>query len=453
MKYPFDAKRKALPGVDRAVEFCFTEDGIEYRYTVYVPESFRPGMPLVIELHGGSASGNYQTRSTAWAALAEQNGFVVLYPSANYYTNPEARRPDWRCKTAEYEADCDYIKHIADKVIGEYKIDIGRVYMSGFSIGDNMAQVFASRYGCMLAGLAGFCGPTAAELLDERVFPGVPVPIIQIRGEDDLSMPVPALNRLPPEQIRPLKYQIDAENLELWIRKNAASAIPIIKNTDKINSLLYISSANNCDVHYIEVCGMGHEEPMFGMQYVWENCFKRYRRAGDRIERIIPSSTGTQENVFVIAEGYQKAYKNGCIIDLKYIPETASADVPDNYWRKMSEHDERMIPSLFMSAEDLAVLTDSCLVGDVLIKDGNRYVFYINTGLVIEETVEGEVIHLSSGRQAVEHNGVLYLPVYDVLRMMDLWPAEEEGVLYCSEEYSRLSSGAAIIIRDLLMTG
>ena len=453
MKYPFEAKSRALPGADRAVRSCLTEGGIEYRYTVYVPRSFRPGMPLVIELHGGSASGDYQTRSTAWAALAELNGFVVLYPSANYYTSPEAKRPDWRCKTAEYNADCDYIKHIADKVIEEYEIDKGRVYMSGFSIGDSMALVFASKYGSMLAGLAGFCGPAETEHLDERVFPGVPVPIIQIRGEEDLSMPVLAQNRLAVGEIRLLKHQINTENLKCWTKKNSAFAVPIINNKDKINSFLYISPANNCDVRYTEVCGMGHEEPMFGMQYVWESCFRRYCRTGDHIERILPPDAEIQESVFAIAEGCLKAYKNGCIIDLQYSPETAEVDIPDNYWRKMSEHDERMIPSLYISANDLAVLTDSCLVEDSLIKDGDRYTFYRNTGLVIKETLEGSVIHLSSGRQAVEHNGVLYLPVYDVLRMMGMWPAEKEGVLYCSKEYSILSSGAAKTIRGLLMTG
>ncbi|MBV9380144.1 MAG: PHB depolymerase family esterase [Streptosporangiaceae bacterium] len=48
---------------------------------IYVPASVRPNPPILLGLHGCSGSGPYFYQSTDFASLADQYGFIVIYPS------------------------------------------------------------------------------------------------------------------------------------------------------------------------------------------------------------------------------------------------------------------------------------------------------------------------------------------------------------------------------------
>ena len=50
---------------------------------VYVPNNVKPNPPILLALHGCQGSGPYLYSSTDFGSLADQYGFIVIYPSTN----------------------------------------------------------------------------------------------------------------------------------------------------------------------------------------------------------------------------------------------------------------------------------------------------------------------------------------------------------------------------------
>ena len=60
-------------------------DGLEDRWYEYVPKSYdgTKAVPLVISNHGGLMNGWAQAVYSSWTLLAEREGFICVFPSAN----------------------------------------------------------------------------------------------------------------------------------------------------------------------------------------------------------------------------------------------------------------------------------------------------------------------------------------------------------------------------------
>src|SRR5687768_9869668 len=57
---------------------------VERNYLLYVPETYDPGTPtpLILSLHGRSSNALQQTVLSEWNLLADEEGFIVVYPNA-----------------------------------------------------------------------------------------------------------------------------------------------------------------------------------------------------------------------------------------------------------------------------------------------------------------------------------------------------------------------------------
>src|SRR5690554_5832017 len=60
-----------------------THDELERSYVLYVPASINwsQPVPLVFVFHGGMGNGQSAMRMTGFNEVAEQNGFLVVYPN------------------------------------------------------------------------------------------------------------------------------------------------------------------------------------------------------------------------------------------------------------------------------------------------------------------------------------------------------------------------------------
>lgn len=102
-------------------------DGKNRNMIVYVPNNLPENSPLVITLHGFNQSAQYQMEHTKWNTVADTAKFVVVYP--NY---------DGGWWDVNGTSDTRFIEHIMDLMHEQYKIDLNRVYISGFSLGAMM---------------------------------------------------------------------------------------------------------------------------------------------------------------------------------------------------------------------------------------------------------------------------------------------------------------------------
>lgn len=136
----------------------FAHDGIDRGYRLYVPDGlsrFAGPRPLVLVLHGGGGSSrevHYATRGR-FDALAEAEGFLVLYP--------DAMRRVWDTGSGEISRglrprrdDAGFLKALIDDVARAYPVDRARIFATGVSRGGMEAYALACRNPGLLRAIA-----------------------------------------------------------------------------------------------------------------------------------------------------------------------------------------------------------------------------------------------------------------------------------------------------------
>ena len=166
-------------------------------YLLFVPRNYdrtKP-TPLVISMHGGAAWPAQQMNLSRWNRLADEHGFIVVYPSG-------ARFPRiWRVQRpgAGLTADVRFISELIDTLKAAYNLDPSRIYADGLSNGGGMAFVLS----CTLSDRIAAVGMVAsAQFLpwswctDQRAVPmiafhGTADPLTPYRGGRSLVAPDP----------------------------------------------------------------------------------------------------------------------------------------------------------------------------------------------------------------------------------------------------------------------
>lgn len=163
-----------------------TVSGRQRRYLLHVPSSYdgvRP-VPLVMDLHGFAQWPANQQNVSRWSELADEEGFIVVYPMG-------AGMPlRWAYRTpggADSQADIRFLTELLEKLSRDYAIDPHRVYVSGISNGGGMSFVLSCVLYDRIAAIGTVAGlftyPWAAA---RRLRP---VPLIAFHGTADPIVP------------------------------------------------------------------------------------------------------------------------------------------------------------------------------------------------------------------------------------------------------------------------
>lgn len=164
------------------VNGTITHDGITRNHITYVPTGYTPGtpVPLVFVMHGFTQSAEAMMNLTGYNALAEQDGFIVVYPNGvNNGWNTNSPFPGG--STAD---DVGYIGALRDTVVAEFSIDTTRIYATGFSAGGYMSHKLACESPKCFAAIASVSGTIntgAVDACSPQHTPGV----LQIHGTSD----------------------------------------------------------------------------------------------------------------------------------------------------------------------------------------------------------------------------------------------------------------------------
>lgn len=125
-------------------------------YKLYVPARYRDtALPLVVMLHGCTQTPDVFAESTRMNALADREGFMVLYPSQALRANP-ARCWNWFLpdNQARDSGEPAQIVGMIGDVASRYAINAKRVYVTGLSAGASMTAVLAACYPDVFAAAA-----------------------------------------------------------------------------------------------------------------------------------------------------------------------------------------------------------------------------------------------------------------------------------------------------------
>lgn len=231
---------QSLPGVKSTISV----NGKNRTIDVYAPSGMGENRPMVISAHGMGQDIAYQKQQSRWDQVADTAKFLVVYPQSDGST--------W--DLGANGADIAFIKAIIKEMSSKYKIDLKRVYMSGFSMGGMLTYSVANNMADQIAACAPVSGYPIGDMTAK---PSRPIPIIHTNGDaDDVVHYEPwkgTFNGMYQEQ------QGAYAQAQAWAKANGCEDTPVESVVDGA-ATRYVWKNGKCGV---EVClnkiyGKGH---------------------------------------------------------------------------------------------------------------------------------------------------------------------------------------------------
>ena len=173
-------------------------NGVTRQYIMHVPANYSPDrpMPLLIALHGGIGNAYQFMQETGFNSLADQYGFIVVYPDGL----GTFRYSDhiWNSGTIEaplqkgYQ-DVAFIEQLLAHIESTYAVNASRIYIVGHSNGAMMSYRMAGEDASAFAAVASVAGtiggkPLPNASLYEIPTPSTPVSVIEFHGLLDTNV-------------------------------------------------------------------------------------------------------------------------------------------------------------------------------------------------------------------------------------------------------------------------
>jgi polyhydroxybutyrate depolymerase len=170
-------------------EFVLDAGGAEHDVRVYVPTTYDGGseLPLVMNFHGFGSTGDQQATFTGYEELAEEEGFIVVHPTAVPSSADEQGRNSWETLATDDPGkdDVEFTNELLDRLIEDYCVDTTRVYATGMSGGG----IFTSQLVCEMPDRLAAAVSVAGIYFPASCDPAEAVPFMAIHGTEDPTVP------------------------------------------------------------------------------------------------------------------------------------------------------------------------------------------------------------------------------------------------------------------------
>ncbi|MDX2076682.1 MAG: PHB depolymerase family esterase [bacterium] len=218
-------------------------DGIARSYRLYIPASApTENIALVIALHGGGGDGIGMLRLTKFNDVADDNGFIVVYPDGIDGSWNDGRIPDNRRLRERLDNDdVGFISLLIDTLISQYPINPEKVFVTGISNGGAMSHRLACDLSDKISAIAVVTGniPTTLDCQ-----PTEPVSILIINGTDDPLVLWDGTDNNRGD------LRGTMESLTVWRDFLTCDETPIIENLPDVDpndqTTIYIETYTNC---------------------------------------------------------------------------------------------------------------------------------------------------------------------------------------------------------------
>ena len=172
--------------VDKTAGFTFHEEeigGEPRRWITYVPSSYdgSKAVPVVMSIHGYTASAASMVEESRWHEIAEKEGFIVIYPQG--HVRDIAMMGNVPCAMwmgglfsmllpdMDPLTDVNVLNTILDKTEAAYNVDKSRIYCTGHSNGSMMTFSMAAANASRFAAIAPIGAFSTLELTDSALLP------------------------------------------------------------------------------------------------------------------------------------------------------------------------------------------------------------------------------------------------------------------------------------------
>lgn len=255
-------------------------------FRMYVPSTYNAGtaIPLVIALHGLLDDGNGFAYATGLEKVAEERGFVVVFPDG-LNRAWEAVRQDYILSElldvsprSDATDDVTFINTLIDTVAGALTIDDKRVYVTGSSNGGMMSFLLAQELTQRIAAIAVVSASLPADFSHEGAL-APPMPLLMIHGTDDTVIPYKGGVVLGWEallsgnedilNLTALNFLSVESSASRWARLNHTDTTPTVinlpdadpKDGTTVRKTTYENGAGGSQVVLYTVKGGGHTWP------------------------------------------------------------------------------------------------------------------------------------------------------------------------------------------------
>jgi len=176
-----------------ALETAAVDDsplGTDRPAKLVLPDGYSAGTPypLLILLHGFSASGVLQDLYLGLSPAAARRGFVTIIPEGTKNATGQQfwnASPGWCCDFGNSGVDdAGYLLSLVDLASARVNIDPDRVYLVGHSNGGFMAYKMACEHADRFAAIVSIAGSMPLQAADCN--PSEPVAVLEIHGTLDL---------------------------------------------------------------------------------------------------------------------------------------------------------------------------------------------------------------------------------------------------------------------------
>ena len=156
------------------------DQGQTRTYYLHTPAAASHPLPLVVALHGSGMQGKEMAEQTALNRLADQEGFVVVYP--------DGLKKKWNVSGKAPENNVTFVHTLIQQLQRTRSIDPQRIYVVGLSNGGILAQKLACEAPEHIAAIATVAAslPTqfAAHCQAEK-----PIAMLMVNGTADTIVP------------------------------------------------------------------------------------------------------------------------------------------------------------------------------------------------------------------------------------------------------------------------
>ncbi len=243
--------------------------GLTRSYLVHVPANIpSSGTSLLVALHGGSGDGRGMQQLTNLNALADQKGFITVYPDGLQKTWADGRGTT----PAELQGvnDVAFLSSLVRAISSQYKINTKKVFATGISNGGFMATKLACEASSIFVAVA-VVSATMPQNLVSSCKPIGGMPFLLIHGTADTF--VPASGGVVTKG-NGGKILSTAATINFWKSLNGcntatSSNINPLADGTSITLEQYQNCSSGHDVWFYKILGGGHTWAG-GLQYLPE---------------------------------------------------------------------------------------------------------------------------------------------------------------------------------------